>query len=58
MSSNWGNQLKLSVFGESHGAAIGVVIDGLPAGEEIDLEQLLAFSDRRRPGKNRFSTPR
>ena len=58
MSSNWGNQLKISVFGESHGAAIGVVIDGLPAGEEIDLEQLLAFSDRRRPGKNRFSTPR
>ena len=58
MSSNWGNQLKISVFGESHGAAIGVIIDGLPAGEEIDLEQLLAFSDRRRPGKNRFSTPR
>ena len=31
MSSNWGNQLKLSIFGESHGNGIGVVLDGLPA---------------------------
>lgn len=58
MSSSWGNQIKISVFGESHQAAIGVVIDGLPAGEPIDLDALLAFMDRRRPGQNRFSTPR
>ena len=58
MSSNWGNQIKISIFGESHGTAIGVVIDGLPAGEPIDFDLLLAFMDRRRPGQNRFSTPR
>ncbi|MDD2955992.1 MAG: chorismate synthase [Oscillospiraceae bacterium] len=58
MSSTWGDTLKLSIFGESHGPAIGVVLDGLPAGEEIDMEQVLRFMDRRRPGKDPFSTPR
>ena len=58
MSSSWGKQLKISVFGESHGPAVGVVMDGLPASETIDTEALLAFMDRRRPGKNRFSTQR
>ena len=58
MSSSWGNQIKISIFGESHGTAIGVVIDGLPPGEPIDFDALLAFMDRRRPGQNRFSTPR
>lgn len=58
MSSNWGNHIKLSIFGESHGPSIGMVLDGLPPGEPIDLEQLCAFMDRRRPGKNRMSTPR
>lgn len=58
MSSSWGNQIKLSIFGESHGAAIGAVIDGLPGGEPINLDELLVFMDRRRPGQNRFSTPR
>ncbi|MDD3192302.1 MAG: chorismate synthase [Oscillospiraceae bacterium] len=58
MSSSWGNQIKLSIFGESHGPAIGVVLDGLPAGEPLDLDVLLSFMDRRRPGQNRFSTPR
>ena len=38
MSSNWGNQLKLSIFGESHGNGIGVVLDGLPAGIHRDQE--------------------
>ena len=38
MSSEFGNLLKISVFGQSHGKAIGVVVDGLPAGEAIDLE--------------------
>ena len=58
MSSEFGNLLKISVFGQSHGTAIGVVIDGLPAGEAVDLEELNAFLDRRRPGKNGLSTPR
>ncbi|MCI8990649.1 MAG: chorismate synthase [Lawsonibacter sp.] len=58
MSSEFGKILKVSVFGQSHGAAIGVNIDGLPAGEEIDLEELQRFLDRRRPGKNKLSTAR
>ena len=58
MSSEFGNLLKISVFGQSHGKAIGVVVDGLPAGEAIDLEELDCFLDRRRTGKNRLSTAR
>lgn len=58
MSSSWGNLIKLSIFGESHGTAIGVVLDGLPSGMPIDMDALLAFMDRRRPGKARFATSR
>ena len=58
MSSEFGKILKVSVFGQSHGTAIGVNIDGLPAGEEIDLSELQRFLDRRRPGKNALSTAR
>ena len=43
MSSTWGSNLKISIFGESHSKAIGIVIDGIPAGTVIDREQLLAF---------------
>ena len=58
MSSEFGNLLKISVFGQSHGKAIGVVVDGLPAGEIIDLEELNAFLARRKPGKSPLSTAR
>lgn len=58
MSSEFGNSLKISVFGESHGKAVGVTIDGLPAGEQIDLRELSLFLDRRRPGRNSLSTKR
>lgn len=58
MSSEWGNMLKISVFGESHGNAIGVSVNGFPAGETIDMDELTAFLDRRKPGKNDLSTPR
>ena len=58
MSSELGNILKVSVFGQSHGKAIGVNIDGLPAGEPIDPEELNAFLDRRKPGKSPLSTAR
>ncbi|QUO36563.1 chorismate synthase [Dysosmobacter sp. Marseille-Q4140] len=58
MSSEFGHLLKISVFGQSHGTAIGVVVDGLPAGEAVDLTELQTFLDRRKPGKNPLSTAR
>ena len=58
MSSEFGNILRVSVLGQSHGKAIGVNIDGLPAGEPIGLEELNAFLDRRKPGKSPLSTAR
>ncbi len=58
MSSEFGKLLKVSVFGQSHGRAIGVNMDGLPAGEAIDLDELQEFLDRRKPGKSRLSTAR
>jgi chorismate synthase len=58
MSSCWGNNIKFSIFGESHGKAIGCVIDGLPAGEEIDFAQLRKFMARRAPGQGPHTTAR
>ena len=58
MSSIFGDKVKVSVFGESHGAAIGVVIDGLPAGEAVDMEVVGRFMERRAPGRNAQSTAR
>ena len=58
MSSEFGKTLKISIFGQSHGKAIGVNIDGLPAGESIDLDALNAFMARRKPGKSPLSTAR
>ena len=58
MSSEFGNIIRVSVFGQSHGKAVGVVVDGLPAGEAIDLEELQRFLDRRRPGTGPLSTAR
>ena len=58
MRANFGEHFKLTIFGESHGPAIGVVVDGLPAGEAIDLEELNAFLARRKPGKSPLSTAR
>ncbi|NCC67552.1 MAG: chorismate synthase, partial [Clostridia bacterium] len=58
MSSEFGKCLKVSVFGQSHGRAIGVTVDGLPAGEAIDIEELSRFLKRRQPGRNELSTAR
>ena len=58
MSSTYGENLKLSIFGQSHGAAIGMTLDGIPAGLSVDLEQLQTFLNRRAPGQNDYSTPR
>lgn len=58
MSSTYGETVKISVFGESHGGGIGVVIDGLPAGETVDMSAVLAQMARRAPGRDKTATPR
>ena len=58
MSSTYGERLKLSIFGQSHGPAIGMTLDGIPAGRPVDLEKLQSFLNRRAPGQNDHSTPR
>ena len=58
MSSSYGNHLRVSIFGQSHSEAIGSVVDGLPAGEAIDLEEVRRFMRRRAPGQNAHSTAR
>ena len=58
MSSTYGEKLKLSIFGQSHGPAIGMVLDGIPAGLPVNMEKLQAFLSRRAPGQNDHSTPR
>ena len=58
MSSTYGENLKLSIFGQSHGPAIGMTLDGIPAGLPVDTEKLQHFLNRRAPGQNDWSTPR
>lgn len=56
--STFGNIFKISTWGESHGKALGVVIDGCPAGIEICEEDIQKDLDRRKPGQNKYTTPR
>ena len=56
--NSFGNIFSLTSFGESHGAAIGGVIDGMPAGIGIDLERVQHELDRRRPGQSAIVSPR
>lgn len=58
MSGVWGSKIKYSIFGESHGDAIGIIIDGLQPGIELDLEEINREMVRRAPGKNKLSTSR
>ncbi|KHD35916.1 chorismate synthase [Clostridium acetobutylicum] len=58
MSGVWGNKIKLSIFGESHGKAIGIVINGLEPGVELDLEFINSEMERRAPGRTKYSTQR
>lgn len=58
MSSTFGERVRVSIFGESHGAGIGCTIDGMPAGIPVDLEELQRFLDRRAPGRGGTSTKR
>ncbi len=58
MSSCYGKNIRVSIFGQSHSASIGVVIDGLPSGHKVDLEKLNEFMARRAPSQNEYSTAR
>ena len=56
--STFGNIFRITTWGESHGAAIGAVIDGCPAGLPLEASDIQAFLDRRKPGQSRFTTKR
>ncbi|MDO4530727.1 MAG: chorismate synthase [Bacillota bacterium] len=58
MSSDFGKKVRIQIFGQSHSEAIGIVIDGLPVGEAVDLEEVQKFMERRAPGRNAYSTSR
>lgn len=58
MSSRYGINFRIAIFGESHASAIGVEIEGVPAGSRIDMTELQRFLDRRAPGRNATSTQR
>ncbi|MBW2736500.1 MAG: chorismate synthase [Deltaproteobacteria bacterium] len=57
-SNTFGTLFRVTTFGESHGPAIGVVIDGVPSGVALDVKEVQHELDRRRPGQNAVSTPR
>jgi len=56
--NTFGNIFRLTTYGESHGSAIGGIIDGCPAGLDIDINFIQKELDRRRPGQSEFTTPR
>ncbi len=58
MANSYGKLFKISLFGESHSEAIGVVIDGVPSGITLDMDEISFEMSRRAPGNNDFSTPR
>jgi len=58
MSGTFGNKLKISIFGESHGTAIGLLADGFPAGEAVDLDELSQFMARRSAAGKSYATGR
>jgi len=58
MGSSYGKNIRLTIFGQSHSPAIGMTLEGIPAGEHIDPDKLNAFLKRRAPGQNAYSTPR
>lgn len=58
MSSTYGENLRLTIFGQSHGTGIGMTLDGIPAGLSVDMDALQSFLNRRAPGQKAFSTPR
>ena len=58
MRGNFGEHFRLTIFGESHGPGIGIVIDGIPAGTPIDENDIARFMARRAPGRDPTATAR
>lgn len=58
MSSTWSSYLTLSIFGQSHGPAVGMTLEGIPAGTPVDMQALAVFLQRRAPGRFPWQTPR
>ena len=56
--NSFGNIFRLTTFGESHGLAVGGVVDGMPSGIPVDEAYIQSELDRRRPGQSRITTPR
>ena len=58
MSTTYGNNLKLAIYGGSHDEKISLTLSGIPAGHKIDMDELYALMRRRAPGQNAYSTAR
>jgi chorismate synthase len=58
MGDSFGHTFRITTWGESHGGGVGVVIDGCPAGLQIDLEDIQGELDRRKPGQSKITTQR
>lgn len=58
MTNTFGHLFRITTFGESHGGAVGVIIDGCPSAHKIDMAKVQAFLDRRRPGQSHLASPR
>ena len=56
--SSFGTYFKIATFGESHGAALGVIVDGCPAGIPLSTDYIQTYLNRRKPGQNSYATPR
>ncbi len=56
--SSFGSSLRISTFGESHGGGVGVILDGMPPGVPISIEEIQLQLNRRKPGQSEFTTPR
>ena len=56
--SRFGNHFTVTTWGESHGKALGAVVDGCPAGLSLNEEDIQKFLDRRKPGQSRYTTAR
>ena len=58
MGANFGKNYQISLFGESHGVALGINIDGIPAGTKLDIDFIKEEMKRRAPGNSKLTTPR